>query len=198
MKTALFIFDMGGVLIERGVNFPELAAFLGLDEKIFMKDYGKYDIPLLEGWMETLSYMRHLETEFGLHIEGDLFSKIYNPCVNTSLLPILEMIRRNGKRSVIGSNTFHPHADVIEKLEEKPFSYFDAVYFSHEMHLSKPSLSFFRYILEKEGVPPLETFFVDDSAENIRAAQSLGIRTFLYSRDRNGELGIEVERLLSL
>lgn len=198
MKTKLFIFDMGGVLIGGSVNFEEIAEYLGIEENTFMKDYGKYDIPLMEGWMDTLSYMWHLEKEFGIKTEGNLFSKIYHPAVNISLLPVLEKIRESGGRTVIGSNTFRPHADVIGRLGEKPYSYFDALYFSHEMHLTKPSPSFYRYILEKEGVDASEAFFVDDREENTMAAEREGIRTFLYSAERNGELEAVVRGLLSL
>ena len=197
MRTDLFIFDMGDVLVYNGVNFPEIARHLGLDEDVFMADYDRYDIPLMEGWMDTLCYMRHLETEFGVRIDGNLFSEIYHPSVNTSLLPVLEKIRGAGRRAVIGSNTFRPHADVIAALEEKPFSYFDALYFSHDMHITKPSLAFFRYILDKEGIDASASFFVDDREENIRAAESLGIRSFLYSGERNGQLLDEIGMLLS-
>ena len=196
MRTDLFIFDMGDVLVYNGVNFPEIARHLGLDEDVFMADYERYDIPLMEGWMDTLCYMRHLETEFGVRIDGNLFSEIYHPSVNTSLLPVLEKIRGAGRRAVIGSNTFRPHAEVIAALEEKPFSYFDALYFSHDMHITKPSLAFFRYILDKEGVDASASFFIDDREENIRAAESLGIRSFLYSGERNRELMEKVTALL--
>ena len=196
MRTDLFIFDMGDVLVYNGVNFPEIARHLGIDENVFMADYERYDIPLMEGWMDTLCYMRHLETEFGVRIDGNLFSEIYHPSVNTSLLPVLEKIRGAGRRAVIGSNTFRPHSDVIAALDEKPFSYFDALYFSHDMHITKPSLAFFRYILDKEGVDASASFFVDDREENIRAAESLGIRSFLYSGERNRELMEKVTALL--
>ena len=196
MRTDLFIFDMGDVLVYNGVNFPEIARHLGIDENVFMADYERYDIPLMEGWMDTLCYMRHLETEFGVRIDGNLFSEIYHPSVNTSLLPVLEKIRGAGRRAVIGSNTFRPHADVIAALDEKPFSYFDALYFSHDMHITKPSLAFFRYILDKEGIDASASFFVDDREENIRAAESLGIRSFLYSGERNRELMEKVTALL--
>lgn len=197
MRTKLFIFDMGGVLIDGSVNFPEIAGYLKIDESLFMKDYEKYDIPLMEGWMDTLSYMWHLEKEFGLKIEGNLFSSIYHPVVNRSLLPVLDLIGAHGVRRVIGSNTFRPHADVIGSLDERPYSYFDALYFSHEMHLTKPSPAFYRYILEKENTDAIEAFFVDDREENTRAAEENGIRTFLYSAERNGELEAVIRELLS-
>lgn len=100
-------------------------------------------------------------------------------------------------RLVIGSNTFQPHVDVIEKLSENPLGYFDKLYFSHEMGVSKPSLSFFKYILEKENTVGDEAFFVDDREENLKAAKKFGIKTFLYSEERNSSLMEEVECLFS-
>ncbi len=197
MKTKLFIFDMGEVLVLDGMNLPSIAEHLNIEPEVLEKDYRKYGYPMIEGFMDTSLYMRHLETEFGLKIEGNIFSSIYSPRTNISLLPVLDAIRRKGVRLVIGSNTFQPHVDVIEKLSENPLGYFDKLYFSHEMGVSKPSLSFFKYILEKENTAGDEAFFVDDREENLKAAEKFGIKTFLYSEERNSSLVEEVERLLS-
>ena len=197
MKTKLFIFDMGEVLILDGMNLPAIAEFLHIEPDVLEKDYMKYGYPMIEGFMDTSLYMRHLETEFGVNIEGDIFSSVYSPRTNLSLLPILEAIRRNGVRLVIGSNTFKPHVDVISLLPEMPLGYFDKLYFSHEMGVSKPSLSFFEYILERENVEGKDVFFVDDRKVNLRAAEKCGIRTFLYSEERNELLREEVELILS-
>lgn len=198
MKTELFVFDMGEVLVLDGVNLPEIASFLSIGREELERDYSRYDYPMMEGWMETRDYMRHLESEFGVRISGNLFSEIYNPRTNLSILPVLEKIRNHKRRLVIGSNTFLPHVERIAALPEKPLAYFDNLYFSHEMHITKPSLSFFRYILEKENVSPQSVFFVDDRKENTEAAEAVGIRTFLYSEDRNAELEETVSRLLEM
>ncbi len=197
MKTKLFIFDMGEVLVLDGMNLPSIAEHLNIEPEVLEKDYRKYGYPMIEGFMDTSLYMRHLETEFGLKIEGNIFSSVYSPRTNLSLLPVLDIIKEKGVRLVIGSNTFQPHVDVIEKLPENPLGYFDKLYFSHEMGVSKPSLSFFKYILEREKVAGDETYFVDDREENLRAAEEFGIKTFLYSEERNSSLMEEVERLLS-
>lgn len=197
MKTKLFIFDMGEVLVLDGMNLPSIAEHLNIEPEVLEKDYRKYGYPMIEGFMDTSLYMRHLETEFGLKIEGNIFSSVYSPRTNLSLLSVLDAIKDKGVRLVIGSNTFQPHVDVISSLPENPLGYFDKLYFSHEMGVSKPSLSFFKYILEREKVAGDETYFVDDREENLRAAEEFGIKTFLYSEERNSSLMEEVERLLS-
>lgn len=196
MKTKLFIFDMGEVLVLDGMNLPEIARYLSIDEERLRKDYDKYDYPMMEGYMDTSLYMEHLESEFGVKTEGNIFSRVYSPYTNTAILPVLKLIKDKGVRLVVGSNTFQPHVDVIKTLPERPLDYFDKLYFSHDMHLTKPSLSFFNYILEREKVNGDDTYFVDDREENTAAAFSLGIKTFLYSRESNDALMEDVKRIL--
>lgn len=197
MKTKLFIFDMGEVLVLDGMNLDAIAEHLHLEPETLEKDYNKYDYPMIEGFMDTSLYMRHLEREFNLKIEGNIFSSVYSPHTNISILPILELIKEKGVPLVVGSNTFQPHVDVIATLKEKPLDYFDKLYFSHEMGVSKPSPYFFEYILEKEKTDGEEAFFVDDREENLRAAEKFGIRTFLYSGEKNEELREEISHILS-
>ncbi|MBR2771908.1 MAG: HAD-IA family hydrolase, partial [Bacteroidales bacterium] len=42
---------------------------------------------------------------------------------------------------------------------------------------------FFELILDHEGLLPEETLFIDDTAANIKVAQSLGINTYHISRE---------------
>lgn len=56
--------------------------------------------------------------------------------------------------------------------------YFEQVFLSYEMHLIKPSDTIFLRVLEDAGINAGETLFIDDSVDNCRAAQGLGIRTF--------------------
>ena len=53
----------------------------------------------------------------------------------------------------------------------------DGVFLSHEMHLAKPDPGIFREVLRRTGISPSQTLFIDDSQENCRAAESLGIST---------------------
>lgn len=196
MKTKLFIFDMGEVLVLNGENMGELADYLKVDVDVLQKDYDRYEYPMMEGYMDTECYMEHLENEFGVSLKDNIFKSVYSPYTNKDILPVLKRLKDKGVRTVVGSNTFAPHVEVVERLPEKPFSYFDNLYFSHEMHLTKPTLKFFEYILEREGVKGEETYFVDDRLPNLKAAESFGIRTFLYRVERSGALLEEIEGIL--
>ena len=60
------------------------------------------------------------------------------------------------------------------------WSIFDDVFISGEVGIRKPDLGFYRHVLEMTDTGPSEALFVDDKAENILAASSLGIRGVLF------------------
>ncbi len=60
---------------------------------------------------------------------------------------------------------------------------FDTVTVSCEVGCCKPDPAIYRICLKRLGVPAPSTLFVDDRAENIAAAESLGLRTLHFTGD---------------
>lgn len=59
-------------------------------------------------------------------------------------------------------------------------SVFDYIAYSQEIGLAKPTPASFQYVLDKLGVTAPEAIFVDDFAENIAAANALGLHGILF------------------
>lgn len=57
---------------------------------------------------------------------------------------------------------------------------FKETFLSFRMKLAKPDPEIFREVLRQAGLKPEETLFIDDSAVNCQAAQSVGIQTEHY------------------
>lgn len=57
---------------------------------------------------------------------------------------------------------------------------FKETFLSFRMKLAKPDPEIFREVLRQAGLKPEETLFIDDSAVNCQAAQSVGIQTGHY------------------
>ena len=76
------------------------------------------------------------------------------------------------------SRYFASHAEDIPILKE-----FDGCVFSSVCGFSKPDAEIFEHLCEKFGILPQETAFVDDNADNVRAAERLGIRSFCFKKD---------------
>lgn len=64
--------------------------------------------------------------------------------------------------------------EVVQNLY-LPWSLFSAVFTSGHVGMRKPDLCFFEHVIDKTGYHPNQVVMVDDQAENICAARSLGI-----------------------
>jgi putative hydrolase of the HAD superfamily len=53
------------------------------------------------------------------------------------------------------------------------------------MHVAKPSKEMFERVIADADIDPAETFFIDDSAENCKVAESLGISTYTPAENEN-------------
>lgn len=98
-------------------------------------------------------------------------------------LDVLKKLRREGYRLILLSNTNPFMMDWAESGEfdgegNSIHHYFDALYMSYRVKAMKPSEYFFLYVLEKEGIKPEETLFVDDGPRNVAMAADMGIHTF--------------------
>lgn len=66
-----------------------------------------------------------------------------------------------------------------EGLERE--DYFDGMVTSFEARSMKPDAEIFRYAINKLGIKPEETLFLDDSQANLDAAAALGFQTALVA-----------------
>lgn len=81
------------------------------------------------------------------------------------------------------SNTNESHIrEVSRVMGEKRYQRFKACFegfhLSHEMGMRKPQPAIFLHLIDTHGLRTEETLFVDDTLENIEAAQQLGIQTW--------------------
>ena len=61
--------------------------------------------------------------------------------------------------------------------------YFKEKIVSGEVHMRKPDKEIFVYALEKLGCNATQCVFVDNSVNNLRVAEELGMKTILFNRD---------------
>lgn len=172
--------------------------FVDLDQEATVRtimDYGVKEIPAAlydlaldyeKGQLSTTDFVRQARTYLpGLRAEELIHAW------NAILLDMPEH-RLEFLRSLSAGNTYNlillsnSNALHLEHLTrrwglhkmEHFLACFDRVYFSHEMGMRKPDAEIFLTVLEREGLQPEQTFFVDDTAENIYAAAELGLLTW--------------------
>ncbi|MDR1847455.1 MAG: HAD family phosphatase [Bacteroidales bacterium] len=94
------------------------------------------------------------------------------------------------------SNTNELHIEFLKKDFERQCGFdvfkhcFTKTYFSNEIHLKKPDLKAFNYILNDAGLNPDETLFIDDSPQHVEGAKKTGLQTYWLNR--------KVENLMDL
>ncbi|KAI0700463.1 HAD-like domain-containing protein [Cytidiella melzeri] len=79
------------------------------------------------------------------------------------------------------SNMSHPDYQFLRE-REGDWSIFEKIFTSANAGMRKPSIGFFRHVLDAIGSDPATTAFVDDKAENVLAARSLGIQGVIFGK----------------
>ena len=177
--SKLFIFDIGGVILQNFDITKDLSNYLNQDlisiySSAAMQDHYRGLITEEEFW--TL-YKK--EANIDLNPKEELLRMFFSPTIDKDSINIIKSLKSKGYRVVAGSNIMDAHYQVGKEMNL--FSYFDEVYASHLMHIKKPEEEFFTYILEKENINPKDVYFIDDLEENIMGAKNMGINTILFT-----------------
>lgn len=99
-------------------------------------------------------------------------------------IEVIEQVKKNYKIFLL-SNSNEIHYDLYVRDLQLRFGYtqfddlFEKSYFSFDLHMSKPELDIFEFMIFQHGMDVSKTLFIDDTEENIVAAKKLGLRTYL-------------------
>ena len=194
-KIKNIIFDLGGVVLDidesivykelekMGINVSELARskeFMGIMSKF---NTGIYTAPTFR--KKTKAFLGQEK------MTDQKFDSLWNAMIldiPRERIEAIEKVKKHYKIFLM-SNSNVIHYDLYVRDLQLRFGYnefdelFNKSYFSFAEHLEKPDPRFFELILDHEGLLPEETLFIDDTAENIKAAKSLGINTYHIGRD---------------
>lgn len=183
------IFDFGGVLVD--LNQPRcIKAFadLGLNVIPYLNHYLSQGIFLKMELGEIAPKDFWEEVRLLFHspkLTDSQLTNAWNSMLETIPVQRLEKLRSLRKRYekiYLLSNTNVLHWEKGKRLfniEGKNVNdYFDRIFLSCDLHLSKPDIKIFEKVLQKTEIKPEETLFIDDSEANCKAAESLGISIF--------------------
>ena len=94
-------------------------------------------------------------------------------------ISFLYRLKSKGKNLYILSN-FHEHAFNYITARYSFFELFDGMVISYQVKLLKPEKEIYNLLIENYNLIPEQTIFVDDSLENVKAAEEVGIKGILY------------------
>ncbi len=197
------IFDLGGVLID--LDMPRcLESFraLGADPSVLLQpsaesnQQGRAKATLCDGLVANgamdLYQTGDISTEqFVAGIQhycmpGTTAEQVldaWNEClltIPTYKLEFIHELKSQGYYIHLLSNTNDAHWQHIADTHfgGKPEDYFDTLFLSQEMHMSKPNDNIFLAVLDRLGAKADECLFIDDAQANVDAAQTLGYQVY--------------------
>lgn len=99
----------------------------------------------------------------------------------------IQSLHREGVRVALLSNINDEHLRVTKEMFAKADFMlgrdYDYAFYSNELHLAKPDVSIYRLVLEQTGLAPEETLYIDDLAQNVAAAEGVGLKGLCATGD---------------
>lgn len=174
------VFDLGGVLFARDKHkcTPEFIDFFRFIRTDPMPDF----------WVEydrgTLTLDQVVDALCALHGCTPEVARAYlreaidrqEPVRATERL--VGELKRAGYRLYVLSNMSREFIDFLRRADV--YALFDGEVVSCEEGTVKPEPRIYRILLDRYGLDPAQTLFIDDRAANIAAAREAGIDGFLF------------------
>jgi len=188
MKITTIISDFGYVLSlpPRASDYQELAALAGVDGKPFEEIYWGQRADYDRGVIDGPTYWRRIAKATGKEITAAQIQSLIAADIalwmraNPVMMEWVRALKNRGLKIAVLSNM--PIEISSYMRQHAPwFKDFDYVCFSAEVHLAKPEAAIFHACLEAVHSRPEGCLFIDDRAENVEAAQALGMQALKFT-----------------
>ena len=187
------IFDFGGVIIDIepirvGQSFREMG--VKNIEKVheLAVSRGLY-LDLEKGLITPAEFRDGLREVSGLKLTDEQIDNAWNSMIVNfpkSRFDLLKQLKDNynvyllSNTNEIHYNYFNQYA--INNLGVKCLDdFFTKCFYSHKMRMRKPDLEIYIKMLESAKINPLESLYIDDIEENIKAGRELGIHGIVHN-----------------
>lgn len=188
------IFDLGGVIFDiRYQNVPEAFSKLGFSDfdKVYTQAAQSGPIDLFEeGNISVEEFRDYIRSLSPISLTDQQIDDAWNAIIIDVPAERVEMLKMLKKKYNIFlfSNTNQLNYDKFKVQLRQKFGYdifdelFVKAYFSHLMHLRKPLVSAFQFVIDEQHLNPAETLFIDDTIRHIEGARQVGLNTYLLPK----------------
>ncbi|MFX0037842.1 MAG: HAD family hydrolase [Candidatus Heimdallarchaeota archaeon] len=215
-KIKHFIFDFGGVMIEKTFVLKNLFDMIEVDMNISIpreensfirknkrslssgrisskefleKIFEKYYYPFQK--KDGALPPKKVNAEYYVELWFDLYSQVTN--LSLDMAEIIERLHQADYTVSLMSNTHDIHAK--SNTLRGFYDIFDHVFLSNEIGIIKPDMDKYKYVLKKLDTKPKKCVFIDDKIQNLVPARELGIivirfESFEKFKEQLNELGI--------
>lgn len=187
MKPAVVLFDLGNVLVR--IHPEAFLQSLGIDTPENRKVYGPKVIEIVKryesGGDSTEQYLSRLEGLLNhgeFHFVREQIEKAMLAVIGKPIEGMEDLVQRvaAGNRVGLLSNTNPLHYHLC--LENLPVLRHIPVHFlSYQLLALKPEPAIYHAVMEAIELPAGEILFIDDSEENVAAAQKIGMQGIRFT-----------------
>ena len=184
------IFDLGAVLIDIDLDAciktilamdPSIGVSMDREKYLFINAYEK-------GEISEEAFFTQLRDHLSGKLTVEQLQQAWNNILKKPFPLSLQFLEeQQGQRDLyVLSNTNSAHRRGFDPLFDqdwgkgKFYTFFEKVYYSHELNMIKPSPEIYNHVLSDSQLKAEETLFIDDNADNIASASKLGIQTWLF------------------
>ncbi len=187
----VFVFDLGKVIIpfDHSVIAERLIEH-SIRKEIYSVEainsflYGANGIEHLyeEGRITTSEFINRIKKRLSLEIQDDEFRDIFNSIFFDAYPDVERIIKDIGSKKlplILLSNTNEMHFEFIKERYGiiKEFNHF---LLSYKVGARKPDRRIYERLLEIAGCRSEEIFYVDDVADNVKAAKDMNISAYQF------------------
>ncbi|MHA1986323.1 MAG: HAD-IA family hydrolase [Promethearchaeota archaeon] len=215
-KIKHFIFDFGGVLIEKTFVLKNLLDMLEADLDVSIPRFEnpyirKLKRKLSSGMISSRIFLekifekfyypfqkkngalpsKKVNVEYYLELWFDLYSLVTQ--VSAEMAEIIERLHQAGYVVSLMSNThdIHARSNTLKGF----YDIFDNLFLSNEIGFIKPDMEKYKHVIKKLETKPKKCVFIDDKILNLVPARELGIivirfESFEDFKEKLNELGI--------
>ena len=189
------IFDLGGVLVEISHQrcVDEFQKIINSSSNKKIETILKLDIfnKIETSSISETKFRDVLRENIKSEVSNDVLNNVWNKMLvafNKEAIEVVEEVAKQ-KRVFLLSNTNIIHWRKFNKMFEADTggrnfgSLFEKTYYSYELKMRKPNSNIFKYVLKDADLKPQETLFIDDTLENIKTAEQLGMITLHYNEN---------------
>lgn len=192
------IFDMGNVLLNYDPEIP-LNAFVKEEEG---KNIIRRELFEGEEWIQRDLGLISREEQFSRisrripgYLHGPLKRCVYEWDICMTPVPgakeFCACVKEKGYGIYVLSNASTDFYEYFPGFQ--PLDYFDGIVVSADLHIIKPDLKIYKYLLEKYHLRAGECLFIDDRQENVDAAKNIGMHGVVF-RDNYGDIRKMIEK----
>lgn len=184
------LFDFGGVLIDadlpRAIQEFEKLGLKNVDELLNLYTQNGFFLDLEEGKLSRSEFCRVISKNVGRDVTDEEVERAWLSIVEgvpLFKLDYLEELKQKGYNLYLLSN-INPF--VMDWARTSAFSeyrkplnaYFDKMFCSYEMGVTKPSAEIFYRVINEAPLCPEETLFIDDGTRNAEKGRDLGFHVY--------------------